>query len=369
MHRPVLLYLHRLGDAGGAEKMLCTLANSLSQRNFPVHIVTWDAADVQASYPISPRVIWHRLGISSGVWDKIRRTYELVRLLRSYRIRTLVGFVMSSDKTVYAAAKLVGVKLIVAERNGPSMYYHRYGRIQRWLNFIMLHLADKIGVQFSAFVEHYPASLRRRIVVIPNPVMPVSMYAHPSEPSIDGRFTILTVSRCDNFQKQLDCLVCAFGAVATEFPNWDLRIVGNGSDRKSLESLVEQRGLAGRVRFEGTLNNLSEVYAEAHLFAIPSLWEGFPNALAEAFSHGLPAVGFNQTDGVANLIDDGVNGWLVDGERCYLAFSCVLRVAMADAVSRAKYGLAGIHGMRQYAPEQQFDRWAELIDSVADVPP
>jgi len=191
---PVALYFHRFGTVGGgAQHNICLLANALCERGFHVHMVTWDGPDAVAFHTLDPRIVWSRLGFRHGAADKLRRTRVLADLLRDHRIRILVGFVMSGDKTVYAAAKLAGVRLIVAERNAPTMYRLRYSFAQRWLSFRMLHLADRITVQMPDFVVGYPASLRERIEVIPNPVPVAERSARPNRPVTDGRFNLLAV--------------------------------------------------------------------------------------------------------------------------------------------------------------------------------
>jgi GalNAc-alpha-(1->4)-GalNAc-alpha-(1->3)-diNAcBac-PP-undecaprenol alpha-1,4-N-acetyl-D-galactosaminyltransferase len=87
-------------------------------------MVSWDGPDARAFYALDPRIVWSRLGFRPGAPDKLRRTRALARLLHDHRTRILVGFVMSGDKTVYAAAKLAGVRLIVAERNAPTISEH-----------------------------------------------------------------------------------------------------------------------------------------------------------------------------------------------------------------------------------------------------
>ena len=236
---PIAFYFHRLGHpGGGAERVICVLANTLSKRGFVVHLISWDGKEARAFYPLNQEVIWHRLGFHPGPIDKLRRSLTLAQLLRDNSIRALVGFVMSGDKTVYAAVKLAGVRLVVAERNAPSMYRLRYCRIQCWLSFALLHLADRIIVQFPDFADGYPVSLRDRIEDIPNPVPVASRHARPNEPNQNGRFTLLAVSRLDGVQKRLDCLLRAFARVAADYPAWDLRIIGDGPLKLEIDSLV-----------------------------------------------------------------------------------------------------------------------------------
>jgi glycosyltransferase involved in cell wall biosynthesis len=270
--------------------------------------------------------------------------------------------VISGDKTVFAAAKLAGVNLVVAERNAPTMYWLRYNVLQRWVSFSLLHLADRITVQLPGFIAGYPATLRGRIEIIPNPVPVVMSQASPGIMNESGRYILLVVSRLDAAQKRVDCLIRAFSRVATEYPNWDLLIIGNGPENSNLHRLIVEFGLAGRVKIEPAMLDVFNVYAKVHLFAIPSLWEGFSNALAEAMKHGLPAVGFSGAAGVAELIGDG--GWLAKGLDDEVALAGELANAMANDTERIRRGQVAAELMRRFEPEQQFDRWAELLGSL-----
>ena len=127
--------------------------------------------------------------------------------------------------------------------------------------------------------------------------------------------------------------------------------------------------MADRVSIEPSVAAIFDVYVQAHLFAIPSLWEGFPNALAEALSHGLPAVGFEDAAGVAELIRSGGGGWLAKGLGDEKALAAALDHAMADGEERAHRGKLAAQSMAVFAPEVQFDRWAALLESmVSDKP-
>lgn len=366
IHFPVALFFYRLGDScGGAERIICALANSLYECGFPVHLISWDNINSRTFFPLNQGINWHRLGFRNGLLDKFRRCFSLLKLLNDAGIRALVGFVMSGDKSVYTAAKLAGIRLIVAERNAPSMYYLRYNRFRRWITFIFLHLADRITVQFPEFTKGYPVSLRNRIEVIPNPVNVTSRYSRPDMPNAHGRYTLLAVSRLDNVQKRLDCLLRAFARISSLQPKWDLRIVGDGSGKNALRQLAKELGLLGRVYWDPSLTDIFEVYIQSNLFVMPSLWEGFPNALAEALSHGLPAIGFSQAAGVASLIEDGRTGWLAKGLDDELELARVLNQAIMDGKERSRRGALAVESMAAYVPDVQFERWARLLNRLA----
>jgi GalNAc-alpha-(1->4)-GalNAc-alpha-(1->3)-diNAcBac-PP-undecaprenol alpha-1,4-N-acetyl-D-galactosaminyltransferase len=358
------LYFYRLsGAGGGAERMVCQLAVALADRGFRVHLITFDRADSQTFYPLQPDVNWMKLGFSHGSLDKLRRIRELKAFLKDNGIQVLAGFVMSGDKTVYAATKLAGVPLLVAERNAPAMYQFRYNFLQRWLNFKLLHLADRIAVQMASFVSGYPKPLHARIEVIPNPVPVAQRRAMPAVANTAGRFTLLSVGRLDGLQKRIHLLIKAFARIKSDHRSWNLRIIGDGPDYERLNRLINDLGIADSAHIEPSVPAIFEAYAEAHLFVIPSLWEGFPNALAEAMSHGLPAVGFQEAAGVAELIGNG-GGWLAPGLMDEAALAATLSQAMADGSERTRRGGQAMQSMVMFAPQVQYDRWAALLRSL-----
>lgn len=345
--------------------MITALANELTARGFEVHLISWDPADTRPYYPLAPGVTWHGLGIRPGLKDKARRTLALRDVLKRARCSLLVGFVMSSDKTVYAAAKLAGVRIIAAERNGPSLYHHRHGALSRLTSFALLHLADAITVQFTEYADGYPRSLQKRISAISNPVPPQQEQANARGPTASGRYTLLCVTRLDPVQKRVGCLLCAFERLASKHASWDLTIVGDGPERADLQEIVLGRGLENRVTFIASTPILAKVYSGANLFVIPSLWEGFPNALAEAMSHGLPAVGFRGAEGVSNLIQDPISGWLAQGVDDDAALAVALDEAMSNNDERERRGRLAADSMKAYSPAIQFDLWVGLIQSLA----
>ena len=57
--------------------------------------------------------------------------------------------------------------------------------------------------------------------------------------------------------------------------------------------------------------NIDAVFGQAKIFALPSLYEGFPNALIEAMAHGLPSISYDCHTGPKDIIEDNTNGLLV----------------------------------------------------------
>jgi GalNAc-alpha-(1->4)-GalNAc-alpha-(1->3)-diNAcBac-PP-undecaprenol alpha-1,4-N-acetyl-D-galactosaminyltransferase len=356
----IVFYFFRLDkSSGGAERMMLGLAQGMSDRGHDVHIVSWDCSGAEVFYPLTGDVHWHRLGFDSGWRDKGRRTLALSRLLTQIRCQVFVGFVMSADKTVYVACLLAGVPIIVAERNSPDMYDLKLGPITKAFYMGLLGLAKRVVIQVESYRKGYPHWLDRRIEVIPNPVNPAMMLARPAERGVAG-WVLLCVARLED-QKNLEVLIRAFSMVAEEFVDWHLRIVGEGSKRGVLEQLIAQLALTGRVVLPGAVTTVKQEYAGAHLFCLSSRWEGFPNALAEAMAHGLPAVGFAGCSGVNAMIDDDIDGLLAPGNGDASALAEALKTLMADPERRARMGEQAEFVSKRFRPEHITDRWETLL--------
>ena len=117
-------------------------------------------------------------------------------------------------------------------------------------------------------------------------------------------------------------------------------------------------------RSPGLTRNVEPAYAEASLFALPSRFEGYPNALLEALAAGLPVIATSAPGGASEILEDGKYGLLVaPGDA--VALASALDRMMSDAALRAK-------PMAQQAPkavanldvERIGRRWLDLLSGL-----
>ena len=140
---------------------------------------------------------------------------------------------------------------------------------------------------------------------------------------------ILSVGRVV-YQKGYDLALLALAGLKEI--EWEWRIAGDGPQLSSLQALIEEHDLQGRVHFLGwqTTEQLKKQYAEANLFLFPSRHEGMPNAVLEAMASGLPVVATNIA-GNEELVVNGETGTLVPVED-----AAALREALRPLLKKAK---------------------------------
>jgi glycosyltransferase involved in cell wall biosynthesis len=356
--------------AGGVERMIITIMNAMVERGHHVDLFTWDQCGADAFYPMSPDIKWHRLDVGdparkAGPRLLLERTGTIRTLVRQSQPQVIVGFQDGPFLAMRLYCFGLRIPVIAAERNAPTRFYHtRAGKRQRFIYFNAFRLAKSVIIQHENYRRLYPGYLRDRISVIPNPVSPARLAARPDQPDKVGRFHILSVGRL-SYQKNYASLIIAFAKIAERFPAWDLKIVGAGEDRPRLEALILERRLSDRISLPGTVTEPGEAYASAHLFCLSSRWEGFPNALAEAQAHGLPAAGYAQCAGVSDLIADGVTGRLAAGNGDSDGLAATLAELMSDGARRVRMGCEARKTVGSFKPEPIMDLWEKtLLEAV-----
>ena len=161
-------------------------------------------------------------------------------------------------------------------------------------------------------------------------------------------------------QKQPDHAIDAFARVVREVPDARLEIYGRGPDENALRSLISRHGLGRSVKLKGYTTNPSAVYRRAALSLLTSRYEGFGLVVVEALAHGCPVVSYDLKYGPADIIEDGVDGYLVPlGDVDALARREV--ELLGDYATRAAMSQAAQPAATRFSPESFVARWSAVF--------
>lgn len=347
---------------GGAERTLARLANHWADQGRAVALVTLASVSTN-DFPISAKVRRVGLGLTgerAGLLRGVRGNLDRIRRLRDAidenHADVVVSFIEQTNVLALLAARPLGVPVVVSERTDPQR--HPVGRMWGWLRrqtyprcTVLVVLTDDIAARMRPVVKGRP------VIAIPNGIsLPSVSRSEHSSP------TITAVGRLDA-AKGFDRLIESFALVSKRHRMWQLVIVGEGSQREELENLVAEHQLTDRIKMVGRVADPSAHLATADLFALPSRYEGFPNALLEAMAMGLPAVAFDGPSAVRQIVRDGVNGLLVaDGD--VTAFAEALDRLMSNQEERQRMGDAAREVVDRFSLASFFDRWDAVVDGA-----
>jgi glycosyltransferase involved in cell wall biosynthesis len=211
-----------------------------------------------------------------------------------------------------------------------------------------LRLAGTVRTVFNPFVGHNGSDA----------VTPASSASAP---------TLLFVSRLIAEKGVLDT-VDAFAIVRAE-RRCSLVIAGNGPARPDVAERVAALGLNGDVRLLGQISGdaLSSAYTAADIFVLPTYWaEGFPTAITEAMSYGLPVV-TTRLRGMADHLRDGENALFVR-PRDPNALAAAIRRLLGDDALRDHMREANLAKVEDFAPSAAARSYLDALREVAGIP-
>lgn len=355
--------------AGGVERMATSLMNDMAKRGHDVSFLSWDHAKATSFYPMNSGIAWHKLDIG----DPSRKATTAERIARAQKTRKILKTIDPDIIVCFQDGPFMSLKLytlgmhypiILAERNAPSRHDYKEDGWKKHIYFNLYRLANSIAVQCPSYRDDYPAFLQPKITTIPNPVFPVDTTG--LQKTDQGQKTILSVGRL-SYQKNYSVLIEAFRLIADEHPDWILKIMGEGEDRQTLTAQIKTAHLTDRVFMPGASKNLPPIYYDSAIFCLPSLWEGFPNALAEAMSYGIPATGFEHCAGVRDLINHEENGLLAAGQNTPETLAQSLKTLITDDLLRNRLGKNAVKSMEKYNPQMVYDQWESLFHQVSHI--
>jgi glycosyltransferase involved in cell wall biosynthesis len=220
--------------------------------------------------------------------------------------------------------------------------------LRRWYGFLGMQM--KVAREIPRVVTVSESSKRDivrqmavredRLHVVPVGVDPQVFHPMPEVARVPGR--LMTTTSSDVPMKGLVHLLEALAKIRTERDDAELVIIGKPKGKSKIPALIERLGLAGAVRFVSGVSTerIVELYGEAEVAVVPSLYEGFSLPAVEAMACGVPLVA--TTGGALPEVvgTDGETGFLVQpGDSGALA-TTLLRV-LDDAELRARVGAAG----------------------------
>lgn len=382
----VMAYFENLVDVpGGLEKNLCRLSNELIRRGHEVFIVTYDNKEGRPKYNLSEKAKLINLKkplktAESGLRWKIIREIARVRGKEAFGRwkKEQRGDIFEGIKCVFSE---IQPDVILAYNHQTAGEIYEAGFLRHVVAMFRndpdrlcpqmtdteiqsIESADLVQVLLPSFKN----SIRRyisnpRVVCIPNiieiPDSVADIIHHKTT------YKIIDVGRVNKNQKRQDLLIKAFANLATEYPEWELEFWGECDNKygRSLQSWIKRRKLDKRILFKGETNSINDKYISSDIFAFPSRYEGFPNALGEAMAAGLPSIVCRDCFSCTQLIQDGVTGLIAEPNEEDIANK--LKRLMDNVKLRESLGKNARKYAEKYDPKIIWDMWERILLDIA----
>lgn len=347
----MLKIMFTISDYGinGISRVANDLINSFDKDRYDISLLA-ERVD-QRYYPLDEDIKVINLNVTSvrGYFNKIRNIFRMLVNIRknvfvekpdvilgvgdTINCYTLLALLFQKRPKIIITVQSelffnAGIKYSfsnIKDRIAFIMYKHLIFLLYRKSDRIIAptrHLADLIGKQ--CFID------RARIKVVNNPIDTSKIIEMLNEKADDFQFEkdahyVGVISRLSHHKKIGDLIKSI--AILRDKLNVKLVVIGYGPDMDNLIRLAKELDLADRIYFLGYRQNPYKYLKNIDVFVLPTDFEGFGMVLVEAMACGVPVVA-SDIDVLKEVIESGVNGFLVDTTNSLALSECIYHLIM-----------------------------------------
>lgn len=376
----IVYYLPSLHTPGGLERIITFKANYFAEHfdDYSVTIVTSEQVGNAPYFPLSPKVRHIDIDVPFD-WPynqsrlqklikypfryskfKKKLTQTLIELNADITISTLrreLNFINSvPDGSIKIGEFHVtrnSYQAQAIESNNPIVKFVK----NKWANAFTKNLSElsKLVILTYEEVDNWPEL--NNTVVIPNPIIIPS-----SDVTKDEYKQVIAAGRYMP-QKGFDMLIDSWALVAKKHPSWKLRIYGDGALRTEYQQKIDRLGIADTCILEHTVPNINDKYCQSSIFVLSSRFEGFGMVIIEAMACGVPPISFDCPCGPRDIIEDGVDGLLVQCCNIEQLAEKISYLIENDSI-RKEMGKQALKNVQRYQMENISIQWKDLFESL-----
>jgi glycosyltransferase involved in cell wall biosynthesis len=336
---------------GGTERVVFTLADEWQKRGYEVEILSvFGTISPFESGTIRTQSFNPKTVITFS--ERLTALFKMHRYLRSNRpdiIYSTFGYL-----NIFSAVTLPMFSRIGCDHTTYDNSTLKFAIVRK----LVYRFLDAVVVLTHKDKERYN-TLNTRVDVIYNPLSETvpKEYQKSSWPK-----TLLAVGRLEEV-KGFDRLIKAFAMIRTKHNDWKLKIYGEGSLHETLNALAIQLDVSNAIDFMGHSSDIHTIYADASICCLSSYLEGFSMVLIEAKMFGLPIVAFDCPYGPSEIIQNGIDGILVeDGD--IKRYADTLDRIINDHHLRESMSQAAIKDTERFRKESVMEQWDNLFQRI-----
>ncbi len=315
----ILFCTNQVNTHGGIERILCQKINSLIQDfGHEVMLLTFDQKNQNSVYELNKNVISEDLNINyhagvsyfhpKNLIHALQHFLKLKKSIKKFKPEIIISISYTPDqyflpfiskkipkiKELHASGIVVGE---IALTGNKFAIFFKKKLIQIFKKYDKLIVLNKDEIQYF---EDY------NTIVIPN----FTDFSILKE--LIREKTIIAAGRIAEV-KNFEELAVIWSKIHLKFPDWQVKIFGNGSQQsiKKLKQKIDILGISNSFFLLPSTKNIQEEFQKSELYVMTSLNECFPMVLLEAQVCGLPIVSYDCPNGPRNIINDNDDGFLI----------------------------------------------------------
>mgnify|MGYP001094844728 CR=1 FL=1 len=360
-----LLYItNGINGPGGLERVLSIKASYLAEHyHYDVTILSLNDNHLDPFYTFSDKITMLSIPVSGHPLQYIKAYTSGIKKVVA-EVQPDVISVCDDGLKAFFTPLILGKKVpIIYERHASVNlnFYKSSGCLSKFKNKLQYTFIQYAAKHFDKFVVLTNGNLKEwrcsNLKVIPNPL---SFY--PEDSSLLQKKTVIVVGS-HSYNKGYDLLLDAWEKVISKYPKWQLHVYGKIDADETYLKLSKKMKLTDSINFYNPVRYIEDKYLEACIMVLPSRSEGFGMVLIEAMACGVPCVSFNCPVGPADIIKDGVDGFLVENQNVKQLADRICTLIDND-ILRSEMGAKAKENVKRYLLEMIIKQWDELFKSL-----
>lgn len=369
--RSILFLIDQLTELGGAERMMFTLARSLSEIGYRTTIVTLREGPSPEAYKFTDELIVYPTR-SCFSMQGLQTLYRLRKIIRERNVCLMQTYFESADLFGAIAGRLAGVRAICSSRRDMGILRTtKHNLLYRLLTPLYSHVFA-VSEKVATWHRQKDRIAADRVSVIHNGValnryeqLPQNITTTRNLNLTQATPLITTVANINSW-KGLDVFLQTAAIVHKQYPQAVFAIAGDWTDRKHLQELQSLRhdlGIDHCVHFLGQVEDVPTLLRNTDIFALLSRSEGFPNVVIEAMAASLPTVA-THVGGTPEAVVDGVTGFLVANEDHHCAAEHIMRLLHSVELRKQMGTAARARVEDKFSIHAMVSRHVEVYDAL-----
>lgn len=346
-----------LSHSGGTERVTTLIANALAQKDFQVSILSL-ADGKRPFFELAPNIEIYSLYTKKISFKKnfFGAILRIRKFVTQHHIDTLI--VVDSISCIFTVPALFGLKVkhICWEHFNFNVNlgvkYRDIGRkwAAKYCDYVvtLTHRDQELW-------KNNLINIRSEIITIVNPS---TFEGIQHTPNLDFK-VVLAVGRY-RYQKGYDLLLQAWSGIINK-EGWKLVIVGEGEDKQKIIDLSEFLKVNDTVEINSSTDNIAKYFKSASFYCMSSRFEGLPMVLLEAQSFGLPIVSFDCDTGPAELISNGISGYLVEPENIEKLSDAITNMMNLDQDSYLRMCISAKENVSNFKVNEIVKKWLAIL--------
>lgn len=348
--------------SGGTERVAAMIANELAKEGkYKICFLSLCEQKEDVFYTLHPTINRYKLGEK---WIQPGPGYlplipKLRRFLKEEKIDLIIDIDIVLDSLSIPASW--GIKTKVLSWEHSNCFYE--------FSVLYRKLILKFSVKYSDYVVTLTETDKQNYANMLNRTQNIEAIHNPIEEdgysnSVNRENNIITVGRLV-IGKGTDYLSEIAAKILSMYPSWKWYVLGDGEERDALEKMISDNNLQDRFVLTGLVNNVGEYLAKSKLFVFTSKSEGLPMCLLEAKAHELPCISFDIPTGPSEIIEDGVNGFLVRSFDCEDMIHKISTLIENEELLNS-FSANAKTNMEKFRMDSIMKSWNRVLDSLCE---